>query len=171
MFGFLAALGPVGIAAAVVGTVGAAAYGAMSDDDYETTTYSNKSEKEAEARRKVEKTKKENLLNEIESYKKAQSKRLKKKYDVNIKFNKTVISGSNKNMYVVHSTIFSSLIGKSGLKIAKEKLNHEVFLKETVNVSGNNTDEDDIITKLEDENKEILKLIKDLETAKDETIL
>lgn len=78
MFGFLAAFGPVGIAAAVVGTVGAAAYSYLKDD--EDTINTNTSDNCHHA------SKNDIIKNEIKNYKMKQKKRIKEKYHIDIKF-------------------------------------------------------------------------------------
>jgi len=86
MFGFLAALGPVGMAAAAIGTVATVIYAASSSDDDEIVTSSNKLEKEREAKRESEKEKDALILNDIEKYKEKERKRFKRKYNANIEF-------------------------------------------------------------------------------------
>lgn len=154
----LAAFGPLGIAAAVVGTIGAVAYGTMKDDDYETSTYSNKSEKEAEAREQSRADKKNKIEKEIKSYKKQQIKRLKDKYYVDIKF----YGGKSKSSSGINSIGFSPFFGVDGVSMAKEIL--EIELSEKISVSENN--EIDTISILEQEAEEIIKLIGKLEVDK-----
>ena len=78
MFGFLAALGPVGIAAAVIGTAGAVAYSYLKDD--EDTINTNTSDSCHHA------SKNEIIKNQIKNYKMKQKKRIKKNYHIDIKF-------------------------------------------------------------------------------------
>lgn len=77
MFGFLAALGPIGIGAAIVGTIATAAYVYMKDDEKSESTKSKNQFQEE--KNKIIKT-------EIESFKNKEKKRLKEKYNVNIEF-------------------------------------------------------------------------------------
>ncbi|RYA24551.1 hypothetical protein CRU96_02650 [Malaciobacter halophilus] len=92
----LAAFGPIGIAAAAIGTVGMVAYGAFKDD--ETITYSDRNEKKYEAREEVKIEKNNKTYQEIQSYKKKQIKRLKDKYNIDIEFNSATIGGSYKHL-------------------------------------------------------------------------
>ncbi len=81
MFAFLSVLGPVGIGAAIVGTVATAAYAYLKDDEEnESTKNTIKSSTHHEEKNKIIKI-------EIENFKKKQKIRLKDKYSVNIEFN------------------------------------------------------------------------------------
>ena len=72
MFAFLAALGPIGIGAAIVGTAATAAYAYMKDDEKSESTKSKNQFQEE--KNKIIKT-------EIESFKNKEKKRLKDKYN------------------------------------------------------------------------------------------
>jgi hypothetical protein len=154
MFGFLAALGPVGIAAAVVGTVGVAAYGALKDDEYERTTHSNKSEKEAEIVGATKTEKNNKIHQDIKAYKSKQVKRFKDKYDIDINF----YSDKSKSSSEVNS-IFGAF---GGVAIAKELFENGLSEK----ISVNKKDEVDIISTLEQETEDMIKLIGKLEVKK-----
>lgn len=91
MWGLLAAFGPVGWAAATIGTAVTVYAATSSTDEDETSTYSDKSEKEAEAREYAKVAKKKKIKQEIEAYKKQQMKRLKEKYNINVEFNSATI--------------------------------------------------------------------------------
>ena len=86
MFGFLAAFGPVGIAAAVVGTVGAVAYNALKDDDVEVVEKEKFNSTHDTSHSSHQASKNETIKSEIKSFKKKQKKRLKDKYNIEIKF-------------------------------------------------------------------------------------
>lgn len=160
MWGFAAALGPVGWGIAAIGT--AATIYAASKDDYETTTYSNKSEKENEAKEENRIEKNNKIYQEIESYKEKQIKRLKDKYDVDIEFSSATIGENN---FVINSIILNPILG-----VTASKLSHEIFNKKTAEkIKINKTEEVNTITILEDENEELIKLIEKLEVEKYET--
>jgi len=159
MFGFLAAFGPVGIAAAVVGTVGAAAYGALKDDNYETTTYSNKSEKEAEVVKATKTEKNNKIYQDIKAYKSKQVKRFKDKYDVDIKF----YGGKSKSSSGINSIVLNQFFG---VAIAKELSENDLSEK----ISVNKKNEVDTISMLKEETEEMIKLIGKLEVKKYESV-
>lgn len=72
-------------------------------DEYETSTYSNKSEKEAEAKEYERANKKERIRQEVQAYKNQQRKRLKKKYNVSVKIKNTNIEVNT------HNDIFNNI--------------------------------------------------------------
>lgn len=85
MFGFLAALGPVGITVAVIGTAATAAYNYMKEN--ENTTESSTSSKKSESM-KENHTKEINKIieKEIIEFKSNQENRIKLNYNVKISF-------------------------------------------------------------------------------------
>ena len=80
MFGFLAALGPIGIAAAVVGTVATVA---MSSSSSSSSSSSNRREVEED----YKKNKKDELQGDIENYINQQTRYIKQKYNTDISIN------------------------------------------------------------------------------------
>ncbi len=129
MFGFLAVLGPVGWGAAAIGTVVTIAIASSSDDSDTTTTYSDKEEKENEAKENARISRKQDILKDVEKYKKMSITRIQKKYNTVIKFNGT----------------------KAKIISSDDRLNNSIKL-------------------LQKENKDIGKVIKELESMKNAAI-
>mgnify|MGYP000199122666 CR=1 FL=1 len=122
MFAFLAALGPVGIGIAVVGTVATAAYAYMKDDENSEDTKSNTAD--------INHRKEKNTIikNEIEKYKNSQINRLNNKYDVNIEFNsnKIIISDTEiNNKFEYISRLENDIQELSNLIFQLERIKNE----------------------------------------------
>jgi len=83
MFGFLAALGPVGIAAAVIGTVGTAIVASNSGS---SGSSDNEERARRRARRRQEESDRASINAEIDSFKSSSIKRIKIKYKEDITF-------------------------------------------------------------------------------------
>ena len=77
MFPFLAALGPIGIGAAIVGTAATAAYAYMKDDEKSESTKSESTK----SKNQFQEEKNKIIKTEIESFKNKEKKRLKEKID------------------------------------------------------------------------------------------
>jgi len=179
MFGFLAAFGPIGIAAAVIGTVGTVAYGALKDDEYETTTFSNKNEKKAEARAEVRHSNRQKIHEEIKQYEKKQIKRLKEKYNADIEFaydfinRHTTIKDFGIARLAATSIPSTTLVNNSSITIKVPYLfkspNIIINNGSNVNILSHENSIDTILA-LGNETKEIIELIKDLEGLRDESI-
>jgi len=87
MFGaLLGALGPVGWAVGGAITVATIIVASSDDDDYESSTYSNRNEKESEAKEEARAEKNEKICKEINDYKGKRIKHIKQKYQVGIEF-------------------------------------------------------------------------------------
>lgn len=98
MFAFLSVLGPVGIGAAILGTVATAAYAYMKDDEKSETDNNSIQMNYEEEKNRI-------IKSEIANYKKTQKKRLKDKYSLNIKF--------NSNLNNEHKIIMDNEINKN----------------------------------------------------------
>ncbi len=136
MFGFLAAFGPVGIAAAVVGTVATAV---LVSDDSSPKRRSNSKEVQDD----YDEENKNKIRNDIESYEKNSIKRIKNKYDIDIEFVES-------NPYSSHGGIMGSF-GEMLHTIKKDKVkivNKNIVIKNEIKKLKNEVDE---ITKLIDE--------------------
>jgi len=131
------------LAPTLVFAAGKVIYDLVTEDEYETTTYSNKSEKEDELVKTTKIEKNNKIYEDIKVYKSKQVKRFKDKYDVDIKF----YGGKSK-----------SSSGKSSF---------ETSLSEKISV--NKKDELDTVSLLEQETEEMIKLIGKLEVSKYET--
>jgi predicted RNase H-like nuclease (RuvC/YqgF family) len=113
MFAFLAALGPVGIGAAIVGTVATAAYAYMKDDEKsETTKSTSENTAHQEEKNKIIKT-------EIESFKSQQKKRLKDEYNINIEFH-----SNNRSKIIIDSKINIKPVSISNLENEIQELDN-----------------------------------------------
>ena len=86
MFGFLAALGPVGIAAAVIGTVGTAIVASNSGSSGSSGSSDNEERARRRARRRQEESDRASINAEIDSFKSSSIKRIKIKYKEDITF-------------------------------------------------------------------------------------
>jgi len=162
MWVLAAAFGPVGWVVAAVGTA-ATVYAATSgSDEYETTTYSNKSEKEAEVVKKTKTEKYNKIYQDIKAYKNKQVKRFKDKYDVDIKFYGT----ESKRSLGINSIALNSMFGLARTPMAQEL--HETDPSGKISVNKNT--ENDTISILEQETEDMIKLIGELEVTKFETI-
>jgi len=85
MFGaLLGALGPVGWAVGGVITVATIVAASSDDDSYESSTYSNRDEKESNAKEEALAEKNEKICKEINAYKGKRIKHIKQKYQVDI---------------------------------------------------------------------------------------
>jgi hypothetical protein len=118
MFAFLAALGPVGIGIAVVGTVVTAAYAYKNSEDTKSNTADINHRKE----------KNTIIKNEIEKYKNSQINRLNNKYDVNIEFNsnKIIISDTEiNNKFEYISRLENDIQELSNLIFQLERIKNE----------------------------------------------
>lgn len=140
MFAFLAAFGPIGIGAAIVGTVATAACAYMKDDEKSESSPQNTTHHEE---------KNEIIKNEIKSYKKTQEKRLKKKYGINLKFGSDSFQG-----LFNHLSIYANLDSRS----------------KVINFADEIDKKFEFISKLENEIQELDNLIVELERMKNESI-
>lgn len=147
MFAFLAALGPIGIGAAIVGTVATTAYGCMKDDEKSESSPENTTHNEE--KNKI-------IKNEIKNYKKLQEKRLKEKYGINVKFGSDLFQG------LFHR---SSSIGYMGGLYANLDSSSKV-----INLSDEIDKKFESIPKLEDEIQELDNLIFELKRMKNDSI-
>ena len=130
-------------------------YDYATDDDYETSTYSDKSDREYEVKQTVKAERNKQINQDIKAYKSKQIKRFKDKYDVDIKF----YSGKSKSSCGINSIVFNRFFGVAGVAIAKELFENNLSEK----ISVNKKDEADTISMLEKENDEMLKVIRKLE--------
>jgi hypothetical protein len=151
MFAFLAALGPIGIGAAIVGTAATAAYAYMKDDENTESTKSNtENTTHHEEKNKL-------IKSEIESYKKSQKKRLKSKYGINIKFGPDSFQGlfnHLSNTPAIIGSLYSNLDSSS----------------KVINIADEIDKKFESISKLEDEIQELDNLIFELERMKNESV-
>jgi Tfp pilus assembly protein PilP len=161
MWGLAAAFGPIGWVVAAVGTAATVYAATNSNDEYETSTYSDKSERKSEALKATRTEKNNKIHQDIKAYKSKQIKRLKDKYDVDIKF----YGGRLKSSSGISSSVTGLAGALAGVAIAKELFEND--LSEKVSVSKNN--EIDTISILEQETEEMIKLIGKLEIKKYET--
>ncbi len=143
-------------------------YDYATDDDYETSTYSNKNEKKYEAEREAKADQNEKIYQDIELYKKKQIKRLKEKYDVDIKFYGGKSYDSKfKNSSSINFIMLSPFFSAAAIAIAQKS--SEIKLSEKITV--NKKSEVDTVSILENETDEIIKLIGELEVMKYESII
>jgi gas vesicle protein len=106
MFGFLAAFGPVGIVAAVVGTVATAVI--ASDNNS-----SSRSDNSGDLKRKAKEDEKSSINEKIESYKSDSKKMIKNKYKENITYTGKGVKSeknptSNRNVIKTHLNTLKS---------------------------------------------------------------
>lgn len=148
MFAFLAALGPIGIGAAIVGTAATAAYAYMKDDEKSESSPQNTTHHEE---------KNEIIKNEIESYKKNQEKRLKEKYGINIKFGSDSLQG-------LFNYISSISFITGGLYANLDSSSKVINLADEIDKKF------EFISKLENEIQELDNLIFELKRMKNESI-
>ena len=147
MFAFLAALGPIGIGAAIVGTVATAAYAAMKDDEKNESTSQNTTHHEE--KNKI-------IKNEIENYKNEQEKRLKEKYGINVKFDSDLFHG-----------LFNHLSNSSFTESWYSNLNSS---SKVIQLTDEIDKKFEYISKLENEIQELDNLIFELKRMKNEPI-
>lgn len=145
MFAFLAALGPIGIGAAIVGTVATAAYAAMKDDEKNESTSQNTTHHEE--KNKI-------IKNEIENYKNEQEKRLKEKYGINVKFGSDLFQRLSSIGTGILGAMYSNLDSSSKI----------------INIDKEIDQRFEYISKLENEIQELDNLIFELERMKNESI-
>ena len=156
---------PIAVTATAVATpyiVAKELYDYATEDDYETSTYDDRQEREAELKEAAKKERKIKIYKDIEKYKNKQIKRIKDKYNVDIKFNTTL----NNNLYIA-SIELSPLVGTIGVEVARQILNSDIVLNEKISIYKSN--EVGTIATLEKETEEMIKLIGKLEVRKYET--
>ena len=150
MFAFLATLGPIGIGAAIVGTIATAAYAyAYMNDDDEKSESSSQDTTHHEEKNKI-------IKNEIENYKKTQEKRLKEKYGINVKFDSDLFHG-----------LFNHLSNSSFTESWYSNLNSS---SKVIQLTDEIDKKFEYISKLENEIQELDNLIFELKRMKNESI-
>jgi hypothetical protein len=147
MFAFLAALGPIGIGAAIVGTAATAAYAYMKDDEKSESSPQNTTHHEE--KNKI-------IKNEIENYKKIQEKRLKEKYGINVEFGSDLFQG-----------LFNHFLNPSFIGAVYSNLDSS---SKVINLTDEIDKKFESIAKLENEIQELDNLIFELERMKNESI-
>lgn len=146
MFGFLAALGPVGITTAAIGTIGYAIYNYVKEDeneslDIEQNVAINHHDK------------KNNLIKQkIKNYKQMQKKKIKKQYGIDIEF----VSESSK--------IASSSLGMMYVNIDSFTMDY----KTKVSIDDEIQKKDLLIKNSEKEIAELNKLLRELKELRNE---
>jgi len=155
---FLAALGPIGLAVAVVGTA-ATVYAATSssDDGYDDD---DKEERKAEAVKAAKQEKNNKIYQDIKAYKSKQTKRMKDKYGVDIKFH----SGTSS----IDQGIDSNALNTAPIVVVTETLEDMLKTSCSEKISVSKRDEVDRTAILEQETEEVIKLIEQLEVKKHE---
>jgi hypothetical protein len=126
-------------------------YDYATDDDYETSTYSDKSEREAETRKASQKEKKDKIKKDIKAYKNKQVKRLKDKYGADIKFIDKGFSVNGDGPFGFQSS---------------PKIKHDYHIEI---ITSDNLIIKKSIKELDNETEEMIKLIGELEVKKYET--
>ncbi len=152
MFAFLAALGPIGIGAAIIGTVATAAYASMKDDEKSNSESSNSDTKHNEEKNTT-------INGGIENYKENQKNRFKNNYGVDIKF-VTKLEKNEIPLGLVSPIVISSMFAQN----ANTSLN-----KDKVVVQGLDS-KFESITNLENEIIELENLVKLLDSEKTEVL-
>ena len=147
MFAFLAALGPIGIGAAIVGTAATAAYAYMKDDEKSGSSPQNTTHHEE--KNKI-------IKNEIKSYKKNQEKRLKEKYGINVEFGSDLFQG-----------LFNHFLNPSFIGAVYSNLDSS---SKVINLTDEIDKKFESIAKLENAIQELDNLIFELERMKNESI-
>lgn len=165
MFGFLAAFGPVGIAAAVVGTVGAVAYNALKDDDVEVVENEKFNSTHDNSHTSHQVLKNKTINSEIKGFKRKQKKRLKDKYNIEIKF----VTEHEKKINLYNSSYLESALSNthkipgSLIGLNSVALLSHIEDKKRVVILNDEVDRFNFIAKLKDEIDELDNLYKELE--------
>ncbi len=164
MFGFLAAFGPIGITAAVVGTVGAVVYNYMKDDEGESVD----TKQNAITNHRYKKN--TSMQQGIENFKQMEKKRIKNKYSIDIEFVTNdqkkqtkfgIIQAVLKDKPIQTSVVTTSYIVQ--MVLSKNNKNKIIIL-------DNTSDENfDFMTKLESEITELDNLVNKLKEFKNES--
>lgn len=155
----LAAFGPIGIAAAVVGTVATAVYASSSSSSF-TASSSNKDAKTSEAKREAIKDKNEKILNEIDIYKNKEKSRIKKKYNADIEIADNFIFPHKAAGSIVSSALNMSYMAT--LNNSNKKIKVGILKSSAEDLSN-------AIATLEKETQEMINLVEELEEMKSAT--
>lgn len=150
MFGFLAFLGPVGIGAAIIGTVATAAYASMKNDEK-----SNSGTNDTDSKHREEKN---NIMNKgIENYKENQKNRFKNNYGVDIKFVTKIEKDTN--FLYLGSIISSVATHNANTSLDKDKVivqGIDSKFESIANLENEITELENLVMLLESEKTEVL---------------